>query len=175
MSPQSEPIELSFEFSEDFLVEAINRRERATQKMPSFIPQIILPTFVLLPLAILAIVALGETWIAGLLIAIALLCYVAKPLYCLVAKRNHRRSQFHNELVRFRLSHAGVQVNSTTMDARFQWDAYSRAVVFADGVLLFQSLASCNWLAFRYLNNPDQAEDFIRLVKERLGDKVTHK
>lgn len=175
MTPQSGPIELSFEFTEDFLVEAINRRERADQKMPSFIPQIILPTFVLLPLAVLAILVLGETWIGGLLIAVALLCYVAKPFYCLVAKRGHQRSQFHNELTRFRLSHTGVQVNSKTMEVRFQWDAYSRAVVFNDGVLLFQSSAACNWLPFRYLNNLDQAEDLIRLVEERMGDKVTHK
>lgn len=88
-----------------------------------------------------------------------------------LAKRNFRKSPHHNTQQMIQLSDDGLYSKSEVQESTLKWTAFSRAVIFHDGVLIFQGPKMVHWLPDRVFEHERDAIDLRKLVESKLDHK----
>ena len=85
-----------------------------------------------------------------------------------LTRRNFRKSPHCNTQQTIQLSDEGLHSISEVQDSTVKWTAYSRAVIFNDGILLFQSSMMIHWIPDDTLERRSDALNLRKLVGSKL-------
>ena len=153
-------------YDQEFFLETVRRRNQAAGTA-----MLRKGGFVVVGLGCLALIAIllsgdrrGEIF---LLLLFSVLILASPQLDRWLTIRNFRRSPFQNETLRISLGEDAYVVAGSISSTHLSWDAFTRAVQFEDGMLLFQGPGLCNWLPFSRITRGTPAE-----VAERVSTKV---
>lgn len=155
-------------------MEAMKHHRRSKTSVARLIVFKVLPTIVLVPIAI-GIIGLGHWLAGGFLIAVTVFVYFAHYVDFWIAKRRHRRSPFCGDTICFHFSCERVSMTAEKSNSDSKWEVFTGGLIFGDGVLLFQGPVLFNWLPFRCLDDPQQQNALLELVRAKLGSRVNNR
>lgn len=93
---------------------------------------------------------------------------LAMAPYCideLLIRSRVKSSPYYGQPLSITISADGYRENSQLHEVQLQWAAFTRAVEFSDGVLLFQGKKQIHWLPTKALVAPATADVLARIVK----------
>lgn len=70
------------------------------------------------------------------------------------------------------LSEEGIRAESEVETSQLRWNAFTQAVIFDDGVLMFQGPKMVNWIPDRALDDEADARVLRDLVTSRLPTEL---
>ena len=87
-----------------------------------------------------------------------------------IARRSLRKSPYCDEVITVEMTEADMHSRSARHEARLQWSAFTKAVHFPDGFLLFQGPKACNWIPLASLADPSQAVELEAILRSRIAE-----
>lgn len=164
--------ELSFQFTEAFLIETMRRFRRQSQfrSLRLGLRAVGVP-FMLFTAAVAF--RHGDVAPAALMTGGGILAVFLTQLEDWRLRRAFRKSPYHNQPIVTQVSEEGILTTSPKSQAKLTWAAYTRAVRFPDGVLLFQGPRMINWLPFSALRDAATAEPLVRLIASKIAASRT--
>jgi hypothetical protein len=165
---QQRTIQARFVFDGDYLVETL-ARFRSQHTFRRIWVWVRLPIGLLF--AILGGAALGlqlSFWTPWFFAALGLITLSTHRIDNFISRRRIKRSPHYLEELNITMSHEGYHVHSRLQDIRLGWAAFSHAVPFPDGVLLFQGRQMCRWLPFRALLHEGDAAALYPFLQHAL-------
>jgi hypothetical protein len=158
-----------FRFSEDHLLQSFLRyRKQLWWRRPFYAAKGLL-VFVLVALAVVC-VATGFVIGAGIFGGVIGIALIAWPLDAWVIRRRFRKSPYHDDQISFRLSNDGVVVSGQNHNVRADWNVFTKARRFRDGMLLFQGPHFFTWLPDSAVAVGSSAEEANNLVRNHVKD-----
>ncbi|MEM1293997.1 MAG: YcxB family protein [Verrucomicrobiota bacterium] len=152
-----------FTFTEEHFLTIFQKRAQISKQALVFK---ILRILLLVPLAFLfyATLQTGETILMVVIILIALLLLFSKVIERWMLIQSFRNSPFRNEQISIQLTDEGYIGEGTVGSTKLGWTAFTKAVRFEDGLLLFQGPGLNNWLPFSTLveGSPDDVAGFVQ-------------
>lgn len=127
-----------------------------------------------LVIAVLAPIVLWMFWRGHLAIGLFLAAFggfmfVAHHVDFWIARRSLRKSPYCDEVITVEMTEADMHSRSARHEARLQWSAFTKAVHFRDGFLLFQGPKAFNWIPLSALADPSQAVELEALLRSRIA------
>jgi hypothetical protein len=113
----------------------------------------------------------GDRFFAGAMFAAAVLLLCSSPLYYAWLRKTYRKSPLIGVNTSVALSPEGFQAQSAKSGVQLSWEAYIKALVFHDGILLFQAPALFYWLPYRAITEGSAAE-LESLVARRIPNTI---
>ena len=155
--------EFSFVYSEDYLIESVNRVRSRNKLRGMWL------WFRYLPASFFALIGFVAIWqqdffLGPLLIGLALLCFLSHKIDNFILKRNLSRSPLSGRNV---LSNDG---RSTTEkeNAICKWTVFKEAALFEDGLLLTHFNNSHYWLPRASSKSENDFTSAIELIRSKL-------
>jgi len=108
----------------------------------------------------------------GITILAAFLPFLAESYTLWLAKRTFLRSQFVNLDQEFLFCRDFILAKSSVGESKLSWEAFPKARIFSDGVILFQTAKAFLWIPDRSFTTPDGPSLFRTLTKEKLQTKT---
>ncbi|WP_197138574.1 YcxB family protein [Crateriforma conspicua] len=102
------------------------------------------------------------------MLALAVFMFFPHKVDDFLARRNFHKSPHCNTLQTVRFTDEGLHSSSENQDSTLKWTAFSRAVVFNDGVLIFQGPKMVHWFPDNILDRKGDAESLRNLVESNL-------
>lgn len=102
------------------------------------------------------------------MLALAIFMFFPHKIDDFLAQRNFRKSPHYNTQQMILLSDGGLYSKSEVQESTLKWTAFSRAVIFRDGVLMFQGPKTVHWLPDRAFERERDALDLRKLVESKL-------
>ncbi|MGB0578695.1 MAG: YcxB family protein [Limisphaerales bacterium] len=104
--------------------------------------------------------------------AVATLFFLFFPqIMNLFAVSQHRRSPYRDERVLMDFNEEGMKIKSPTTDMQCRWSAFTSAVEFADGLLLFRG-PLFHWIPPRIVTSDGGIAKLQELVRDHVDDYV---
>ena len=159
--------------SPDHLVETLNRyrsqhRGRRTWRWARFV---LASVFLLVGGGMLASQSTStasDLATAGFMIALAVFMFLPHKIDDFFARRSFLKSPHCNIQQTMRFTDECLYSNSEVEDSTVKWTAFSRAVIFNDGVLIFQGPKLLHWIPDSSLQFSGDSAKFRNLVKSKL-------
>lgn len=102
--------------------------------------------------------------------AFAVLFFVFFGLFMnAIARSQHRCSSYRDEEVHMEFSDEGMEVKSPTTDVRCRWSAFTSAVEFEDGLLLFRG-PLFHWINRSIVTSEGGIAELRELVQQHVPD-----
>lgn len=83
-------------------------------------------------------------------------------------KHRFKKSPYYNDELVITLSDDGFQAKGTNNEVKLNWNAFTKAVRFSDGVMLFQGPHVFNWLPDDSAENPDTINETLVLIRKKI-------
>lgn len=106
--------------------------------------------------------------VSAFMLVCAALMLFPRTIDDFLARRNFRKSPHCNIQQTIQISDAGLQSRSELQESTLKWTAFSRAVIFDDGVLIFQGKKMVNWIPDSALQENGDAAKLRKLVESKL-------
>ncbi len=158
------PIRYELQASDMYFITAFERhwKQRRVDKYMTAIFRVAAVVFLLCALA----TVIQEEWGSAILaVCFSALILSRRYLNRLVIVRNIRKSPYYNGIMRASLTDDGLLTKGAISTEDVSWDAFTYAVRFSDGILLYRGPGLFNWLADSALAEgftPEQAESVIQ-------------
>lgn len=123
---------------------------------------------ILMAAALFAFLYLQNYRAGALMLAFACFLFVSHMIDNFLARRRLHKSPHCNSHATIMISESGLRFDSDIEESNLKWTAFSRAVVFGDGVLLFQGPAMLHWIPDRFLDREDDKKTVRALAKANL-------
>lgn len=92
------------------------------------------------------------------------------PIDAWILRRRFRKSPYHNDEIAFTLSASGAHALGRTSEVRIDWQTFTKARRFDDGLLLFQGPALFNWLPDSAASESETASYAAELARLHVKD-----
>lgn len=169
---QTMTTEAQFKFDEQFLIESLRRNRR--QWRGRYIFAAVKWIAGILFAAISAILFAGGNVGAGsIFIPIILVLIFAHRLDEPSIKRRFRKSPYYGANVRFVFSEEKIEISQEIARMELNWSAFTRAVTFLDGALLFQGDGMFNWLPRSSFSNEASFDRLLELINQKIKEVKT--
>jgi hypothetical protein len=154
-----------FKFTDSFRMEATRKYQRARGGvLPEHSGMIGL---IILAMGVLG-GALDQFWFMVPCVIVAGLSLLMWWMRGPSMRRKFRSSPYRNDDVMVLLSDTGVQITGLQSEMRLSWPLVTKAIRFADGLLLFQGPNVFNWLPDYAATTPQGIPEAIRLVMKHV-------
>ena len=158
-----------FQFSESHLLESFLRyRKTLWWRRPFHAAKGVL-AIVVAALGVLC-VWVGFVLGAGIFGAVLGIMYLAWPIDSWVLRRRFRRSPYHNDQITYRVSAEGMHVSGRDHEMRMDWNVFTKARRFRDGLLLFQGPHLFTWLPDSSIAAGASSAAVNELIRNRVKD-----
>ncbi len=156
-------IKFYFKFDDQFVVDGFKRYGRQHAVRNTWYVSKIVLSLVFILLSLGSIYHGDYKLVIFFSIVIILMLYGHKIDYLLI-KYHSRKSPHINEHVEITLNENGFQAISSKSETKTKWSAFTKAVAFNDGFLLFQGPRFFNWLPLNKISegNVEKLSDLIR-------------
>jgi len=121
--------------------------------------------FVLVALAGLFV---PQHWVSAFMAALAIFMFFPHKIDDYLATRNFRKSPHCNAEQAIYLSDDGFRAESEIEQTTIKWSAFTNAVIFDDGVLLYRGPKLVNWIPDATLGGDDAAPKIRQLLAGKL-------
>ena len=91
----------------------------------------------------------------ALFVGLTVFIFISPKLDDQLARRRLTKSPHYNTQQTFTFSQSGVNVESEIEKGDLNWNAFQRAVIFDDGVLLFRGMGLLHWVPYQALDKED--------------------
>ncbi|TWT66107.1 YcxB family protein [Allorhodopirellula solitaria] len=105
---------------------------------------------------------------SAVMFAMAVFMFFPHKIDNFFARRNFRRSPYCNTEHTMRFSDQGLESSSDVQESTLKWGAFSQAVIFPDGILIFQGPKMVHWIPDDSLQRSSDAERLRELVTSKL-------
>ncbi|NOY40411.1 MAG: YcxB family protein [Planctomycetes bacterium] len=115
--------------------------------------------------------ALQREWgLAFASVCLSALFLSRRSLNRLVLLKNVRKSPYYNEVTKTSLTDDEFLSESSKSSEKANWNAFTRAICFSDGILLYQGPNIFHWLPNSALVEGSTPEQAASVIRERVSD-----
>lgn len=160
-------VNASFVFSPEHLVETLTRyrSQHLGRRIWRWVRYFAAFIFLVVAFVGLFIPQYGAS---AFMLALAVFMFFPHKIDDFLARRNFRKSPHCSTHQTLRFSDEGLRSSSEVHESTLKWSAFSRAVIFNDGVLIFQGPKMVHWIPDTSLERFDDAATLRNLVKSKL-------
>jgi hypothetical protein len=159
-------IEVSYKRTADKIIDGQRHflRQHPKRLLPRVVWSLVLTAIVCLELY------RGERVNAGCLILGGLFVMITAPIWRDLGTRHFfKPSPFFDEDTTIRFDEVGYHATSEQSDSKVAWSAFTDAVEFSDGFLLFTGPNIYYWIPANTIVKPDQIPEFKNLLRAKVG------
>ena len=160
-------IEVSFKFTADRLIDGLQHfRRQGFARLTRSLVWVL--GIMAIPIAYFGITS-GE-WVIACCLIVGLFSPLIVPVLSdWLIRRRFSKSPFSNEDMTLKFDEAGLHATSLTTDLNLAWTAFTKAVEFSDGFLLFNGPKLFRWIPADAFVNPNQIPDFKALLRAKVS------
>ncbi len=111
---------------------------------------------------------------SAFMVALAIFAFFPHKIDDYLATRNFRKSPHCNAQQIIHLSNDGFRAESEIEQTNLKWAAFSKAVIFNDGVLLYRGPKMVNWIPDATLDSTDGPIRIRKLLTGKLPTNHVH-
>ncbi|WP_186776270.1 YcxB family protein [Rubripirellula reticaptiva] len=156
-----------FSFTSQHLIDTLTRfrSQHSGRRLWRWLRWVAAFIFVLVAIAGLFI---PQYFASAFMVALAIFAFFPHKIDDYLATRNFRRSPHCNAQQIIHLSDDGFRAESEIEQTDLKWAAFSKAVIFSDGVLLYRGPKMVNWIPDATLDSTDGPFRIRKLLTEKL-------
>ncbi len=156
-----------FRFTPEHLIETLDRfrSQRAGRGLWRWFRRFAAMIFLLVAIVGLLV---PQFWASAFMVALTIFMFFPHKIDDFLATRNFKRSPHYNAEQTLFLSENGLRTESEIENADMKWAAFSKAVIFEDGVLLYRGTNMVNWIPDESLDGNDAAFRLRTLLGAKL-------
>lgn len=110
--------------------------------------------------------------LAGFMLALAFFMFFPHKIDDFFARRSFLKSPHCNIRQTMRFTDHGLYSSSEVQEGTLKWTAFSRAVIFKDGILIFQGPKLAHWIPDSGLEDSADSAKLRSLVKSKLETRI---